>query len=452
MADPGRISRMRILSMCCSVATFVFVMGLIVGLVFVFRTFTNANNQSNEIDSLMEQVDVLEKKTEDLQEQLNNITQFIEDNEECIDGVCSSLDAPLFPCWDAFLNFPLLSNGTQGNNSQVYIVCQPGNTTINGESNWVVGNLIVFARNISRWVKVGPDVMGGAAEFVVERIFNSTNLTLPFGVTEINIYCQGGGGGGASGGGGGVDHGGGGGGGGSGDFQPVTMTVPTGDTISIIIGAGGAGAGSTGALSNGMNGDDGRATFVTTSTLVDLCTAYGGSGGSFGWVFTNGTAIGGNGGAGRMGGGGGVGNTEFDDGPGGPGDGGIGGIKDGQPGEDNRLIANQTSVRGGDGAPYNGRHTQEFAISGGIGGRGDPGDFFGPSSGGGGGACLDISAIGFFGTGGNGGDTTGTDGEPGTNATQPGCGGGAGAGGMLGSGGGAGGYGLAGYVVITYVV
>jgi hypothetical protein len=64
--------------------------------------------------------------------------------------------------WNASTNTPALANGT-GTNGQYYKVATAGNTTINGNTNWTIGDLIVY--NGTAWDKFEggqPDVVSVA--------------------------------------------------------------------------------------------------------------------------------------------------------------------------------------------------------------------------------------------------------------------------------------------------
>jgi len=238
-------------------------------------------------------------------------------------------------------------------------------------------------------------------------IFTSNgNLIIPAGVTKINLTMWGGGGGGA----GSVNAQYGSGGGSGAMVESYSHYIPSGGTITVIIGAGGAGGVST-------NGSQGGNTSATIGTFT--LTAYGGGGGLAG------STSGGGGGAGGAGGSpnGGLSSSIYPlKGPGGAISPGAEG-EEGQEGDSsfNMFVAGgsggygNSAGPGGDGSNFLG-HTGGVGASGptlnggggaaGPGGAGGDGSFTNGSSasansgaGGGGGA----SEFGFNSTGGNGG-------------------------------------------------
>jgi len=69
----------------------------------------------------------------------------------------SALDqAPLLfkSCWDAGTNIPPLVSGV-GNNGDYYLVCNPGNTILDGNNSWGIGDAVVFSSDSNTWFKVG---------------------------------------------------------------------------------------------------------------------------------------------------------------------------------------------------------------------------------------------------------------------------------------------------------
>lgn len=215
--------------------------------------------------------------------------------------------------------------------------------------------------------------------------------TVPEGVTSIQIVATG-----AGGGGGGISGSSPGEPGGAGGIVTSTLSVTTGEILTIVVGGGGGPGGSTNAF--GPSGGGAGSTNVTSSSVL-IIAGGGGGGGGAGWA-GNATAGGSGGGSGGVGGSGGTGS----DGTGGSG--GSGGT-------------------GGAGAQFNGPMITLYGVNGGNG------------SGGPGGAGGNNGALG--GSAGTGsGSGTGGDG---TNVAGGGGGGGYGGGGSgyNGTGGGAGG-------------
>ncbi|MBP7507648.1 MAG: hypothetical protein KA807_07500 [Prolixibacteraceae bacterium] len=120
--------------------------------------------------------------------------------------------------------------------------------------------LLIFIGNYS-WGQTSP------------TIYNTTGshtFTVPAGVTSIKVECWGGGGAG------GGAYIGAGGGGGGGAYNTINLTVTSGQTLSITVGAGGAGG-------NNANGGTGGTTTVSGSP--GTISANGGSGGNSGSGF-----------------------------------------------------------------------------------------------------------------------------------------------------------------------
>jgi len=131
-----------------------FTLTMAVALSFVFLNFSNSTDQSHEIDNInvrLEEQDVL---LQALQTEVTILSNFINTHMECIEELCEHINTTL-PCWNAFLNEPVLASGTQGVNRQAYVVCVDGNTTLDGSFGWVVVDQVVFAQDISIWTKTG---------------------------------------------------------------------------------------------------------------------------------------------------------------------------------------------------------------------------------------------------------------------------------------------------------
>lgn len=125
------------------------------------------------------------------------------------------------------------------------------------------------------------------------QVFTSSGtFTVPSGVTKLKLTCVGGGGGGGGYSQRGSYFGSGGSGGGGGASEGV-LTVTSGQTISVTIGAGGGAGGSLGSGGTAGSGASGG------STIFDVITAGGGGGGGGGYSASNGYL---NGGAGSLGG------------------------------------------------------------------------------------------------------------------------------------------------------
>jgi hypothetical protein len=225
----------------------------------------------------------------------------------------------------------------------------------------------------------------------------TTSWTAPVGVTSVNYLVVGGGGGG----GGQV-----GGGGGAGGYQAGTLSVISGASYTVTVGAGGAGTAS--AIIEGNSG---------SNSVFATITANGGGKGGIQGSATN-TSGGSSGGAGGF------------------------GTRTGTASQGNLGGTTGWSGAGGGGAGAVGADTPNSNVSGGAGGAGTANSISGTSvtyaGGGGGGGYRQPGGAGGSGGGGAGGAFSGGVGVAGTANTGGGGGGGAdgtgGAGGAGGSG------------------
>lgn len=238
-----------------------------------------------------------------------------------------------------------------------------------------------------------------------QTITSSKSVTVPQGYTQVDIFCVGGGGGGSAGRGPRYDCYAGGGGGSGRTATAKNIAVSAGQTLDVVIGAGGGRATS-------LNDGDGGNTSVSRSGAV-LCTAAGGTGGDSTTNLT--TRGGGSGGSGGGAGGERETNPSWREG-------GNGG-SDGSDGGDNG--AGGVGRGGGRGQ---GTTTRAFGESGGT-------LYAGGGGGGGGGQSTSSSVFQPGGAGGAGGGGKGGEGrrhnpdaEDGANGTANTGGGGGGGG------------------------
>jgi len=94
----------------------------------------------------------------------DHVNETVTGFESCVDDLCDPsfypriLDATIFKgCWDANSNTPTLASGI-GTNGNMYIVCVAGNTTLDSQTNWMDGNVLIFVGDSGAWVRV----VGGA--------------------------------------------------------------------------------------------------------------------------------------------------------------------------------------------------------------------------------------------------------------------------------------------------
>ncbi|MCC5886871.1 MAG: DUF2341 domain-containing protein [Gammaproteobacteria bacterium] len=254
----------------------------------------------------------------------------------------------------------------------------------------------------------------------------SGTFTPPSGVTSVRYLVVGGGGGG-----GGITNvnAAGAGGGGAGGYRAGnSLAVTPGDTLNVVVGAGGVPG--VGGVSNGGSGGN--------SQLGTLIAAGGGGGATLG---LNQGVPGGSGGGGRLGQAGGSGNVP----PVTPSQGNAGGAGDG-------ATVNTAGAGGGGGSGAAGM--DGAANTGGNGGSGTSNDITGTAvtraGGGGGGGYFGNTPAGVAGSGAAGGGSAPSGRGAGSNATANS---GSGGGGASGSGSGAafdGGAGGSGIVVVRY--
>lgn len=297
---------------------------------------------------------------------------------------------------------------------------QPNIMTMDGSGNMAAvtsidNSTIVISSNL---LKVPT---GGITGLQLSHVNQTTTITangtftVPAGVYEITVLACGGGGGG----GGGGSEGGSGAAGGSGSVpQYAKFAVTPGDTITLVVGAGGSqGSGGTSGGAGGAGGQGGSTTITDTTTSTLLMTVTGGAGGAAGNVIDS--AGGAAGTTGYLG-------TRTQTGGGG---GGATGPSTSAPGSTGTASSWATAGTGGAASP-------------------NPGSFV--SGGGGGGAA----ALGAGANGGNAGQTSGANGIAGSNAAANSGAGGGGGGGAAGGGvntGGHGGTGGTGVVVISWI-
>jgi len=142
----------RLVSLGCA-GFFIFVMmGISVGITFVFLNFNQVGHLRSDTNQQSRDIASENTTIQEIQNELDNVTTFVDTYKTCMIDMCTQ---PLIPCWDALNNDPVLASGTQGNNSQVYVVCVPGNTTLDGANEWQIGQLSLFAVGITRWLQIG---------------------------------------------------------------------------------------------------------------------------------------------------------------------------------------------------------------------------------------------------------------------------------------------------------
>ena len=68
------------------------------------------------------------------------------------------LDAALYRgCWDAAINFPVLTSSA-GTNGEFFIVCISGSTTLNGFDTWNLYDIAIFDGGLNQWIRIDGGV------------------------------------------------------------------------------------------------------------------------------------------------------------------------------------------------------------------------------------------------------------------------------------------------------
>jgi hypothetical protein len=67
-------------------------------------------------------------------------------------------------CWNAAINFPVITSSS-GKDGEFFIVCTPGSTTINAESEWNLYDIIIFDVGLVKWIRIdgGRNVIANTA-------------------------------------------------------------------------------------------------------------------------------------------------------------------------------------------------------------------------------------------------------------------------------------------------
>jgi len=147
-------------SLWCGILGIVLIWLLVITLVYGFLlwgTHDSIRQIECDVEDLKDKVEENDACCDDINNTLNMF-------QVCLDGLC---DPDNFPrllgavickgCWDAAANDPPLSSGL-GTNGDLYHVCTPGATEIDGNSLWDVGDTLKFIVNTptgARWIRNG---------------------------------------------------------------------------------------------------------------------------------------------------------------------------------------------------------------------------------------------------------------------------------------------------------
>lgn len=138
---------------------FVIIGWIIIGSILFFPLHNNLHNR----------LDVLCKRIEKFREKMTKLIQECVDLIEslfiifcgftdCLDELCVEFPlllniAQLYKGkWNADTNTPFLSSGT-GDNGETYLVNVNGSTNLDGETDWDVGDMLIFDETTAKWHK-----------------------------------------------------------------------------------------------------------------------------------------------------------------------------------------------------------------------------------------------------------------------------------------------------------
>lgn len=87
---------------------------------------------------------------------LDNLTDVFDPLANCCDELhnCTCQDVPglSVECWDANTNTPQILSGVAPANDTLFVVCTPGNTTIDGTTNWQTGDYLQWVPEEFAWL------------------------------------------------------------------------------------------------------------------------------------------------------------------------------------------------------------------------------------------------------------------------------------------------------------
>jgi len=155
---------------------------------------TDLNNLKSKVHQLNRGID---GQTADIIAQIRDLDYITDGTEICLDGLCNRYPANkdmlnLLGCWNANTNFPLIQNGT-GNNTDAYVVCEPGHTNIDGHGNWSVGDLIIYVASQHQWLQnIGmfneSSTNISIAEETIDMVYNCDVFLNDYATGEITFF------------------------------------------------------------------------------------------------------------------------------------------------------------------------------------------------------------------------------------------------------------------------
>lgn len=96
---------------------------------------------------------------------IDKLEDTLEDYEEIVDGFstccadlptecpCTNISGLEVLCWDANTNTPMLISGMPPLETVLYVVCTPGNTLLDGVSDWELGDYVRFVEEEFAWLQ-----------------------------------------------------------------------------------------------------------------------------------------------------------------------------------------------------------------------------------------------------------------------------------------------------------
>ena len=146
----------------CGVLVLILAWILIITIVFALLLWDAHNGLHDLEDEIVNKFDAPLSDIEDNKICFDNVTDSLEGFRPCIDEYCDPANFPRLldavvckGCWNANFNSPMLSSGV-GTNGDVYYVCTPGTTFLDGNDEWGIGDALKFIDETPtgpRWIK-----------------------------------------------------------------------------------------------------------------------------------------------------------------------------------------------------------------------------------------------------------------------------------------------------------
>jgi hypothetical protein len=176
------------------------VIAIAVAFVLVVIVLVTNTRQGDKIVVLEEELEWASESCRTKFEELRTKLQELEDNPlaECVAGLCENFpdnlnSLNLLGCWNANANIPIVVSSI-GDDNDAYIVCEAGSTTVDGQDDWGVGDLLVFRDGV--WIKNDgtpepcPLCDLEHEEYVMLMAWNNEDITPDFNIT-ITLFLLG---------------------------------------------------------------------------------------------------------------------------------------------------------------------------------------------------------------------------------------------------------------------